>query len=287
MSCPDVCETHWHLGWGNGRWYCELNRTSKLAEEESGEDPYNPSSVFDEMYERQLANRNAAVVAAHIPAAPTSPVDVDVLRNAERQLKSLTPWDMHVLGLLASSDVYPLNGILRSGGSLNVKAGHHGRYATQQEFHDDASDIFKQLGAQIALDAQMTLFRGVGIPLAYSPDIAGLGSHLSRGTPWHSTFTDDGFGFAATNPETALGYDGTGNGRDAETLLPALFELTVHSGLCLPEERYRSTGLLTRTLDGSMLDTDMSQVVFPPGTQWKITDVQQNSDYTLVRVTQI
>lgn len=155
---------------------------------------------------------------------PAHAADAAVLRNGERQLESLTPKDTRVLEVLASSDVHPLNESLRSCGSLIVDPGHHGRYKTQQGFFDDARDVFKHLGSAIRLDSQITLFRGVGIPGEYEPDIAGLGEYLSKGTSRHPTFTGDGFGFAATDQRTAPGYDGTGNGGNTEGLFHALFD---------------------------------------------------------------
>ncbi|MET3172721.1 UNVERIFIED_ORG: hypothetical protein ABIB52_000549 [Arthrobacter sp. UYCu721] len=231
--------------------------------------------------------QNILPAPVHVPVAPPHAADAAVLRNGERQLKNLIPRDMRVLGVLASVDVYPVNENVRGGHNLDVDAGRYTwpalDYYTQLEFFNEVSDMFHRLGVAIRLDKQMTLFRGVGLPLvtdAYSLDIAGLGDHLSTGTtPWQSTFTDAGFGFAATHPQAALGFDGTGNGGWSGNVRPTLFELNVHSGLCVPEQRYRSTGLLNHTSYSSMLDTDISQVIFPPGTQWKITSVTQNSKY--------
>lgn len=68
------------------------------------------------------------------------------------------------------------------------------------------------------------LFRGVGIPEEYEPDIAGLGDYMCKGTSRHRAFTDGVCGFAATDQKTAVGYDGTGNGRITEGLFQALFD---------------------------------------------------------------
>ncbi|MGY4541339.1 hypothetical protein ACVWY0_001248 [Arthrobacter sp. UYNi723] len=231
--------------------------------------------------------RNLLPAPVHVPVAPPHAADAAVLRNGKRQLKNLTPRDMRVLGVLASVDVYPVNENVRGGHSLDVDAGRYTwpalDYFTQLEFFNEASDMFDRLGSAIRLDKQMMLFRGVGLPLvtdAYSLDIAGLSEHLStETTPWHSTFTDAGFGFAATDPQSALEFDGTENGAWSGNLRPTLVELIVHSGLCVPEQRYRSRGLLKRTSHSSMLNTDMSQVIFPPGTQWKITSVNKTSGY--------
>jgi hypothetical protein len=152
--------------------------------------------------------------------------------------------------------------------------------------------LFQRLGSAIKLTEPIMLLRGIAIPPVpneYDPDIAGLGEHLSQGAAWHHAFTDAGFRFAATDAVAARRFDGTGNGGWSESMRPTLFELTVHSGLCIPEHAHRGPALFKHLVDTRFLDTGISQVVFPPDTQWEIDEVHEDSTYglPLVRMRQL
>lgn len=282
---PNICETSLH--WTKiSRLHCEYLQTQESAEVDEVPLSYE---------ERRQIEKNAAATTAHVPVPTAHSADLEVLRNGERQLITLDHKDVRVLGCLASVDIYIPNERLRSGRSLAVDAGayigYEGRYNTQQAFIDDALDVFRHLGSSINLDAPVRLFRGVGLPENPNheyPDIAELSRHLRNGTPRLSTFTDDGFGFATTDPETALCYDGRRHDADPPRF-PVLFELTAHAGLCVPEQMQRSQVLFGHTFDSAMLATDMSQVIFPPGTRWEILRVEKDSSYgvPLVRMRQI
>lgn len=282
---PKICEKTFHWTQKSRLW-CEF-----LRNQESAEDVYDPRPFWEIEQER----KRVAATKAHVPVPPTNAAESAILSAGERQLIALDEKSIRVLGLLTSSDVYAPNERLRGGQSLDADAGaylgYEGQYNTLQQFVDDARAIFASLGGSLTFPTPIRLFRGVGLPGDLDgdmPDIAGLGRHLQTGAPWLSSFTDDGFGFATTDPETALKYDGR-RFEDDPPLEPTLFELTTKRGLCVPGQLHRSTALFDHTYDSHYLGTDMGQVVFEPGTRWEITSVHKNSAHgvPLVRMVQV
>lgn len=291
---PALCERSWH-------WTAEArDRCQFLQQEERAERafvalelPYSYGSWEHREYE-QKARKRAEAVAAHVPVQPTLPEDIALTRNGERQLITLGPRQLSTVGLLMASDIYRINRLLRNGGSLasgaNAMIDWEG-YRSMQEFVDAACGVFDDLGDSLALDEPIRLFRGIGVPESPDeqyPDVAGISHHLTTGTPWHEEFVDAGFGFATTDPQTALFYDGS-DSSEYPPKRPVLLELDTHRGLCAPQKEHRSTGLFEHSFESRFLSTATGQVIFRPDTQWDLISIDKDSKYgvPLVRMRQI
>lgn len=245
------------------------------------------------MYERHEKERKEAT-PAHVPVQPTLPEDIAVARNGERQLLRLEPGDLSVIGLLMASDVYSINQRLRTARSLDCGAGamiDYAGYTSMQHFVDDASAVFGHLADSITLDAPIKLYRGIGVPQEpdeYSPDVAGISAYLTDEVPWQEEFHDAGFGFATTDPAIALCYDGTARG-DSSPKVPVLLELDASQGLCSPSKEHRSPDLFGHVFGTDFLADASGQVIFPPGTRWRVISVEKTSVYgtPVVRIKQL
>jgi hypothetical protein len=280
---PEICETHWH--WGQGRWHCEYYRY-QIVMDELPQAPLLAGRAKAIPFEHVAREaKPPTALAVHVPVMPEHAADQVVVLNGERQLALLTKQEIEAIDCLASNGIYGANERLRRGHSLDVQCGAYVDglgYRSLRAFIDHALATFDHLGQAVALDKSITVFRGVGVPKdpdEFDPDIAGISRYFSSGEPWDRSFTDAGFGFAATDAATALDHDGTANGGYADSMTHVLFELDIHSALCIPAQVHRSADLYERTYGRPMLDTLNGQVVFPPGTSWEITSLKRNSEH--------
>lgn len=244
----------------------------------------------------QRADRKrSADVEAHRYEPPSDPSEMILGRNGSRQLFALHPAFQPTLGLLLTSDIYTINQRLRSGASLQGSCGaimdYYG-FASQADFVEQAKALFADLGSEVRLDESLTVYRGVGLPDESDPqavEIAGLVAHITHGHSWESYFTEKGFGYASPHEGIAGQYDSTETYRHGTLAHRIVFELEISSGLCIPQAKYRCKELFEHTWNDSYLRKSMSQVVFAPNTEWKITDVVPGSEggTTRVKMTQV
>ncbi|WP_026554322.1 hypothetical protein [Arthrobacter sp. 35W] len=255
--------------------------------------PYLRGS-FDYHQFQQRAQKQAAAVAAHVRVAPTHPYDVAETLCGERQLITLGAHELTAVGLLMASDIYAINERLRTGRSLATGAGvmiDYAGFASMQEFVDEALGVFGALGSSLTLGQPIKLFRGIGIPErpdSNYPDVAGIGAYLAGAMQFPQQFVDAGFGFATTNPEDALRYDGSARG-EYPPKYPVLLELEAYSGLCVPQQEHRTAALVGHCFEVSYLSTSTGQVIFEPNTQWALVSICKDSQYgvPLVRMKQL
>lgn len=294
---PGNCGRSWHWK-SESRIACQRRqavRAEKAAARAAriAANPFRIGSFEFNEHERKVEKRKAAT-AARTPALPASPEESILARNGERQLITLDPRALMVVGLLMASDIYGVNQLLRNGGSLASDPGpmmDWEGYSSKQAFVDEAADIFHALGNTLTLDQPITVFRGIGIPVSpddYNPDVAGIGHYLLTGDSWQSNFKDAGFAFAATDPSIALLYDGS-SAHTSETMVPVLLELEVQRGLCAPNQEHRSTELFEHTFEARFLSDASGQIIFPPDTHWNVVSIDRDSDYgvPLIRMTMI
>lgn len=290
---PTVCGVTWH-------WSAEARESCQFFQQEERVQrafaaldlPFSYGSFEHREFEQQ-ARKRAEAIAAHRRVQPALPEGVVLTRNGERQLISLSPSQLSAVGLLMTSDIYRINRLLRSGGSLASGANamiDWAGYRSMQEFVDAACGVFDGLGESLTLDEPVRLFRGIGVPESpggYDPDIAGISHHLTTGTPPHKELVDAGFSFATSDPQIALAYDGSDSG--SLSMRPVLLELEAHRGLCAPRQAHRSTSLFEHAFGIDFLDTAICQVVFPPGTQWELISVDEYSEHgvPVVRMRQV
>lgn len=294
---PEICRSSWHWK-SESRISCQRRQDAK--EEPAARIVTNPheygSSEFY-IYKREVerkAQLTADASAAHVQEHPTYANEVILARNGERQLLTLGPNELIAIGLLTCKDIYMINQLLRSGGSLigSVrKSTKWERYRSMQEFVDHALGSFGSLGESLHLDEPMLLFRGIGVPKEPSEnnlDIGGIGNHLTRGVPWMNEFVDEGFSFATTNPDDALYYDGSGLPEN-HPKHQVLLQLDVQRGICVPHLKHRSQKLFEHLFDAPYLPKAIGQVVFPPGTRWSVVSIDRDSGYgvPLVRMKQV
>ncbi|TFD72142.1 hypothetical protein [Cryobacterium sp. Hb1] len=230
--------------------------------------------------------RRAAAIAAHVGVPSTIHEEMVVDRNGERQLFSLFPKELDVVGVLTSLDVFPANKLLRNGMSLNDDGGlllDGYPYETQQTLVDAAVDLFFRLDTALDLDEPIRLYRGLGLfvsPNQFDPDVAGLSAYLHHGTPWDPVLRDLGFGFACTNPKEALRFGRAQQGSSAT--LQVLFELEADRGLCIPKASARSRNLFQSVYDIEVIKIANAQVIFPPGTEWEIVEAPEKSEHIVI-----
>ncbi|MFP3397108.1 hypothetical protein SB749_12270 [Brevibacterium sp. SIMBA_078] len=253
------------------------------------------------LMEQKLEKDRAAAVQAHQQQVPTTPSEAAVVRNGHRQLMALSPYLHPWAGLLGTVDVYSVNTSLRSGMPLDRRASGatsdwYG-LGSQLEYYQRTTSVFADLGRQLAFDESIVVHRGLGLPDQTKPDavdVANIGKHITFGHRPDLYFTEKGFGFATPNRLDALLYDGAD--RLPSTPPPQLvrLELTAFSGLAIPAVEHRSRELFEHIYDDRFLRSSMCQVIFPPSTEWKITDVRQGAEtvpgtgtpVTVVKMTQ-
>ncbi|KIA73412.1 hypothetical protein ANMWB30_23390 [Arthrobacter sp. MWB30] len=290
-KCPitNLCGQRWH-------WSKESREDCRRRQEWKHErdrriaaNPYRYGSFEFTQHERLLEERRQAT-AAHAPVTPTDPQQTILVRNGERQLSALNDNDLKIIGLLMTSDIYRINHQMRTYGKLKGSAGgmvSYAGYDSMENFVDDAQNILISLGDSLTLDEPVRTFRGIGLPADPDesfPDVAGLSGHLNVGTPWHEKLTDPGFSFATTSSEDALYYDGSGRG-EYPLRQPAIIELKAHRALCAHAAEYRSQNLFARTYSIDFLHTATSQLIFAPGTEWSITSVHRDSEFSVPLIT--
>lgn len=195
----------------------------------------------------------------------------DLIRNGERQLHLLTLDELQALGTLLTVGV--------------MKANKHLREGREHLWGKDNS-YFARLGDDLRLDTPMRLFRGIGVPRRRNgrrPGAADIMGYLSGETS-PAVFPDRGFGFATPSLAAAKGYAEKAFST-SEDLSPTIIEINATSGLCVPHLAHRSDELFEKTYDvNSYLDTAVCQVVFGPGSQWKVTDIQIYSHHQAPRL---
>lgn len=299
-KCPNpaLCGTSWHWNVAS-KEECgvkqAIRKEQRVREQMDTAElrPHRIGGIEFLMAKTNEARRRDAV-AAHVREEPTLAEDVVVSRNGERQLMFLDDADLNIIGLMLTSDIFMTSQLLRTGKSLTGAAGtmmDWDGYSSWQHFVDDAKAVFGSLGESLTLDEPVRLYRGLGLPTAPDadhPDVAGISSHLGRGFPWSVDFTEAGFSFAATDPQTALQYNGAHPG-EYPARRQVLFELEAHRGLCIPSEEHRSRELVEHCFGSDFLTNAIGQVVFPPNTQWRIHSVESTSDHgvPLVRMNQV
>lgn len=176
------------------------------------------------------------------------------------------------------SDIYPVNRGLRRGASLETPSStmlDWEGYETLRQFVDDVDLIFRALGSAIMLDGPLQVFRGIdvpGTPTVYSPDVAGVGAHLTSRAPWHNSFIDLGIGCATTRANVAMHYPDLNHTTVGRQRVP--LQLEVHSALCLPRVQHLNAALFEHLVDTTRLHTHVPHLVFPSGTAWEITSIE-------------
>jgi hypothetical protein len=278
-----------HTGGPQRHWTAralEVCRQEELAKKQRVEHNLrvDPGQRRTDREQAALKKRRAAEIAAHVINLSAIPEDVVVDRNGERQLLALTPKQLNTVGLLMCTDVHQVNRLLRNCRSLASSGGamlDWNGYETRQDFVDHAVDVFVGLGTALKLDKPIRLFRGLSLfiePDEFDPDIAGLSAHLRHGSPWIPRFLDLGFGFASTDPLTALAYPEKTPGSLPNTF-QILIELEADGGLCAPGRATRSRDLFAHVQGIQFLDDAVGQVIFPPGTEWEIVEVIEKSEH--------
>jgi hypothetical protein len=292
---PAICQTrvHWTAA---ALERCEIRQEWARAEQAKHIlAPMRRSDPFEGRRQETMDRKREEAVAEHHPSAPDDPAEQAVARNGERQLLALSGTHLATIGLLACADIYSVNEVLRRGGHLTGPAPSMmdlAGYASKQEFVDAAYAAFAAVSDAIDFDQPVRLFRGVGLPTnpdQHRPDFAGIAWHLKSGLPWQSESLDLGFAFATTDPRNAILYDGRETTPDPTANLPVLLELDAFRGICIPSPKHRSAQLFEHTFNTRFLDTAQCQVIFPPGTRWKVTSVELHSDYDrpMVRMRQM
>lgn len=142
--------------------------------------------------------------------------------------------------------------------------------------------MFEALGDAVRLDGRMQVFRGIdvtGTPTDYSPDVAGIGAHLTSQAQLHSNFVDLGIGCATTAPDIAMCC--SDEDRTIDDRHRVLMQLDVHSALCLPRMQHQSPALLEHLAGVKHVYTDIPHLVFPRGTAWEITSIEAQSAHEI------
>lgn len=243
-------------------------------------------------YEREQSERDrreqetawseiiARVRVEHQPQEPFSPRDAVLSRNGERQLLSLPPGHLSVIGLLTRSGIARVNRALRTGSGLDAECAadyDYEGFRSNRHFADTASSVFAEIGDGLILDEPLISYRGLAqvpedVPALFDPEPA--------------QFTDQGFMFGTTASYTARQYHDAAwsatTGRAGTVNI--LFAMEVHRAICIPEEAHRSQDLTvhlarTRQLDTwgnqwkarrTPLEDAMGQTIIPPGSTWII-----------------
>jgi hypothetical protein len=160
-------------------------------------------------------------------------------------------------------------------------------YASHQQFFDDAMRAFAQLGSDLDLDEPIEAFRGVGIPPATnwgSFDIWGIREHLESGKPWQATVVEDlGFAFASPSEPTAQIYDGS-DAHHIDLEWRVLCTMEIRRCLCIPDQIYRTPQLMRHLYADYYLRRANGQVIIPPISRWRITEVTPDPETKTVRV---
>lgn len=287
IVCPqhNICETYWHWT-AASREGCR--RRQEANEERRHLDDIDRRNNVPFAIRAKEEKEHAEDLANHHAVEPSLPQDAVIVRNGERQLTGMTSMELGAIGVLMSTDVVRINAMLRCGRKLGTPGPASGsprvleKFTSEQQIVDVAVGAISKIGPELSLDEPVRLFRGIGIarePTQEFPDIAGIRSYLDNSaTGYASAFTDTGFGFACVNPVDALTYDGEGDFSFWQLpVAPLLFQLDVRAGLCLPGLEYRSQALFGRCRQVGYLDRGSNQVIFPPGTQWKVITAKARS----------
>lgn len=238
---------------------------------------------------RKKQSELEAALSSYEQQFPTDSNEIAATRNGERQLLGLSV-DHLILGLLLTTDIYRLNRCLRSGDTMEGGPGpmmDWRGYESHQRFFDDAMRMFERIGSDLDLDEPIEVFRGVGIPPANAWetfDLWGIRAHLESGNPWQPTVVEDpGFMFASPSEAFAESFDGSDANRIAsEWRVVCMME--IRSGLCIPDPIYRTPELMRRLHNKDFLSGAGGQVIIPPVSQWRITDVVPDHITKTVRV---
>lgn len=241
--------------------------------------------------DRETAEMREAV-AGHDPEAPAPGSTKEALLEAgKKQLLLLSSAGMQAVDLLLTTEIYTINGRLRDGRSLagltTSVAGDWAGVGYKHQIVDAADNAFASLGPALKLGSPATMFRRIGVPEAPDsdyPDIAGIHAHMKLGIPLPPVFTDPGYLFAVTDPDTAMMYGDNNHTSPHIPKFPVLVELEVDRALCIPDYMHRSKELFEFCYPWRYLRGSTGQVIIPRDSKWEILDFQAESRYSGVPV---
>lgn len=253
-------------------------------------------------FRKKVVNPWAGYVPDPLPRSTTKTEILDVPRIEkpssdhvplvcnDRRIQDLIEIGNHQIGMMSTSDLIAINGMLTTASyALNDHLRGNGRakhqisetlewasgYADIDSLRDEMDEA---LSINLDLGEEFLLYRGISLNAESTFDPIGI---TNGGVT--SSFIDPGFAFATPTLEDAQVYRHT-DYRDGDIVI--LMEMSVHSGLFLPDSAYRSPEIHERTSGFRFLGTSSHQVVFPRNSFWIIDSVEKIDSGFLVRVTQ-
>jgi hypothetical protein len=288
LQFPRVCQNelegvHRHLT-RRGQYACDVFTAANSVDAGEGS-PAWASDHGEPAWEREdrlrAESKAKEAAAAHVTEVPESKDEQLVTSSAERQLLGPGRRWLDVFDLTLTVDIYRINRDLRAGTPLTSDPGamlDWNGYTSLGHFHDDAMKMFSEVGEDLTLDGPVRAYRGIGIPPAdfwgYS-DPFGIGAHLRGGDALSGDLlVDPGYGFAALDEDLARSYDGSDGNRE-EPEFKVLLDIEVHRALCVSSVAHRSRELVELLHNVTFLSNAPCQLILPPGSQFRVLDVEE------------